>query len=132
MPGSWLFKRIQETLELPAPPATTSFAIAGFAESFYSRRYREPEWLATVEWLCWLDVQLIEARSDAFLDTRGEQPDNYFRFPVFSRLITMYSAEGYLREALEVVERAERFGQGGDHREKLLVRIANVEAEDEQ
>jgi hypothetical protein len=97
--AAWIIRRLQETLELPGTASDYHFALADGAGNLYSRRLVDTAALAAVEWLSWLDVQLIEARSDAFLIESGKRTD-YFRFQALSLLITIYSTEGYLREAL--------------------------------
>jgi hypothetical protein len=129
--AAWIIRRLQEALELPGTASDYHFALAGGADSLYARRLRDPAALPAVEWFCWLDVQLIEARPEAFLVEPGQRAD-YYRFSALSRLITIYSTEGYLREALAYAEKAERFGQGEGRVEKLRERIALIEAEDEQ
>ena len=129
--AAWIIRRLQEALELPGTATDYHFALAGGADSLYSRRLRDPAALPAVERFCWLDVQLIEARPEAFLVEPGKRTD-YYRFPALSRLITIYSTEGYLHEALAYAEKAERFGQGEGRAEKLRERIALIEAEDEQ
>lgn len=124
-------RRLEEVLELPGTASDYHFALLVGADSLYRRRYQEADALPAVERFCWLDIQVIEARPDAFL-VDPTKSDDYYRFPTLSRLITLYSAEGYLREALAVVEKADRFGQAEGHREKLLARLATVEAEDER
>ncbi len=124
-------RRLEEVLELPGTASDYHFALLVGADSLYRRRFAEADALPAVERFCWLDIQLIEARPDAFMVDASKSGD-YYRFPTLSRLITLYSTEGYLREALGIVEKTERFGQAEGHREKLLTRIAMVETEDGQ
>lgn len=131
--AAWIIRRLQEALELPGTASDYHFALAAGVGSLYSRRLIDSGALPAVEWFSLLDVQLIEARPEAFLVDPGKSADAYYLFPSLSRLITIYSTEGYLREALAYAEKAERFGQGdGRRKEKLRQRIALLEAEDER
>lgn len=121
-------RRLEEVLELPGTASDYHFPLLVGADSLYRRRFAEADALPAVERFCWLDIQLIEARPDAFM-VDASKSDDYYRFPTLSRLITLYSTEGYLREALELVEKTERFGQAEGHREKLLARIGMTETE---
>jgi hypothetical protein len=129
--GARIVERLQGALELPGTATDYHFALAAAVENLYAIRATEPAMLETVERLCWLDIQLIEARPAAFLWETPEGARAYYSFPTFSRLITLYSTEGYLREALAVIERARPFDQSQQHREKVLGRIAAVGAVNE-
>lgn len=124
-------RRLQEVLELPGTASDYHFALLSAVDSLYGLRFSEPAALDAVERFCLLDIQLIEAKPEAFLYETPEGPKRYYSFPTLSRLITLYSTEGYLREAMMVVEKAERFDQANQHRERILARIAAAEAEDE-
>ena len=54
----------------------------------------------------------------------------FYRVLSFSILIDLYAREGFLREALDVAERAARYGQGLEARDRLAERVASVENED--
>lgn len=123
--------RLQEALELPGTASDYHFALLSAVESLYGLRFSESAALDAVERFCLLDIQLIEAKSAAFLYETPEGTKKYYGFPTLSKLITLYSAEGYLREALAVIEKAERFDQAQQHRERILARIAAIEAVDE-
>jgi hypothetical protein len=130
--SDWVIQRLREVLELPGTASDYHFAIAAAAESLFGLRFADPAALSSVEGFCWLDADLIEARPEAFLYESADGTSSYYGFPTLSRLIALYSNEGYLHEALAVVERAERFDQARGQREKILARIAAIEAEDEQ
>lgn len=122
-----LVKRMHEVLELPGTASDYHFALAGAVGSLFGLRAADPSALEAMERFCWLDIELIEARPEAFLYEDAEGSTAYYGFPSMSRLITLYSTEGYLREALAVVEKAERFGQASGQQEKLAARLAAVE-----
>jgi hypothetical protein len=123
-----IVERLQEALELLGTASDYHFALLSAVESLYGLRFSEPAALDAVERFCLLDIQLIEAKPTAFLYETPEGSETYYGFPTLSRLIMLYSAEGYLREALAVIEKAKRFDQAQQHREKVLARITAVEA----
>jgi hypothetical protein len=132
-----ILQRLYEALELPGEAKDYHFAIQGSHSALWER-YAEQRWrrtkdelwvLPVIERLCWLDIRLIEARPEIVTDERdGERI--YYGVGAFNRLIDLYAAEGFIREALGVAERAARFGQGGLELEHLRQRLARLEAED--
>lgn len=126
-----IVQRLQEVLELPGTASDYHFALLSAVDSLYGLRFSEPGALNAVERFCLLDIQLIEAKPAAFLYATPEGTERYYSFPTLSRLITLYSTEGYLREAMMVVEKAEHFDQAQQHRERIRARIAAIEAEGE-
>jgi hypothetical protein len=130
--ADWLVQRLQETLELPGTASDYHFALTGAAEALRGRRYLEPPAMSETERLWLLDIELIEARPDAFIYERSDGTSDYYGFASLSGLASLYSVEGYLREALALTEKAERFGQLRGEKEKLLARLAVIEAEDDE
>jgi hypothetical protein len=124
-----LLRNVYEGLELPGEPSDYHFLIQGCADELWGRRGREPEVLEDVETLCWLDVQLIEACPDAIRNDSSDEP-KFFNVLTFWILIDLYEREGFLHEALDVAERAARYGQGLEACDRLAERIAAVENED--
>ncbi len=128
VPTAELLQNLHEGLELPGEPSDYHFLIQGCMSELWNRRRKEPEVLEHVEKLAWLDLQLIEARPDAAMyKFSGEFKS--FSVGAFSILIDLYEREGFLHEALDVAERAARYGQGDEARHRLLKRIAAVENE---
>lgn len=130
-PATWIVQRIAEVLELPGTASDYHFGLAAAAEGLYARRYSEPSAMSEAERLWLLDVELIKARRDAFVYSESDGTPNYYGFASLARLASVYSNEGYLREALALNEKAEAFGQERGQKEKLLARLAAIEAEDE-
>lgn len=129
VPAREILTNCLEGLELPGQPSDYHFLIQGCASGLWGRR-REPDFLDDVEKLCWLDIQLIQACPDTFRNEFSDEP----RFPLvltFSILIDLYEREGFLREALDVAERAARYGQL-DACDRLAKRITAVENEDRE
>lgn len=131
-PAAWIVQRVAEVLELPGTASDYHFALAAAAEGLYGRRFFEPSAMSEAERLWLLDVDLIEARPDAFIYTGSDGTPSYYGFASLARLASVYSNEGYLQEALAVAEKAEAFGQERGQREKLLARLASIEAEDDR
>lgn len=128
--ASDVMKRLAEALELPGQPADYHFAIQSAASVLHDRRRAEPGVLLNVEQLCWLDIQLVEAcpRAVSYESADGE---TYYSITAFYTLISMYKREGFIREALAVVERAKPFGrQVPGEREDLETRLTAIEAEE--
>lgn len=123
-----VLKNCFEGLELPGEPGDYHFLIQGCASALWGRRRQEPDVLNEVEKLCWLNIQLIQVRPDAVSDGFSDEP-RFLHVSAFSILIDLYQREGFLREALDVAERAARYGQL-DTRDRLAERIAAVENED--
>lgn len=118
-----------EALELPGEPVDYHFLIQRCAGALWNRRRKEPDFLDDVEKLCWLDIQLIQARPDTVRIEGSDEPRFYY-VSAFLILIDLYQREGFLREALDVAELAARYGQGLIARDRLAERLAAVENED--
>lgn len=124
-----VLRRVARALELPGVVSDYHFCIQGAVEALWSRRRDEPEVYDEIEGLCWIDLQLLEARPDFLtVDRAGET--GYLRVSTIERLMTLYEREGFLVEALEIAERAARLHQGEERVQRLRQRIAQVEAED--
>ena len=124
-----VLRHLSETLEVPGEPADYHFAIQHVLGVLWNRRRTEPDVLATVERLAWLDLDLAEARPDAVsFDMDGHR--KFAAIQAFQVLITLYEREGALREALEVAELALRYDQQQAKREELVGRLAAMEAEE--
>ncbi len=115
-------------LELPGRAGDYHYLIQGTAEPLLKLSREDPSALAEMERLCWLDVELIEAKPDSIRDEYRDGP-SYYRVVSFGLLIGLYKGEGCLHEALAVADRAVQFGQGTEEREELVARIAVVENE---
>lgn len=132
-PAARIIQRIAEALELPGTASDYHFALDAAAENLYMRRFFEPTAMSEAERLWLLDVELVEARPDAFVYRNPDGTPKYsYGFAPFARLASLYSNEGYLREALGMAEKAEALGQERGQKEKLLTRLAAIEAEDER
>jgi hypothetical protein len=132
METSALLKRLWEGLELPGQPSDYHFAVQGVAQNLTSRRAREPEVLEWVEYLCLLDVRLVQACPDAITNTFGgdEAARRFYSVPTFQSLIDLYTREGFLADALNVARIAKRFEQERAPVAELEERIAALRAED--
>src|SRR5262249_22647509 len=122
-----LLKHCYESLELPGVPSDYHFLIQGCASALWAQRRREPQVLEDVETLCWLDIQLIEARPETIRFEHDDEP-RFYRVLTFAILIELYEREGYLRDALDVAERSARHGQGAEARDRLARRLATLES----
>ncbi len=128
-PTPEILRHLAETLEVPGEASDYHFAIQHAADILWSRRRTEPDVLDQVERLCWLDLRLIEAQPD-IVRFEHEGGSGFARVTGLKTLITLYEREGYLREALAVAERAERFDQLQEKADELRDRLAVLEAED--
>jgi hypothetical protein len=123
-----VLRHAYEGLELPGEPSDYHFLIQGCAEQLWIRRRDELSVVAEVEKLCWLDIKLVQACPDAVSDEYSED-QRFYAILAFPRLIEIYEREGALAEALEVADVAVRYGQCEDARQRIVERIAAVEAE---
>jgi hypothetical protein len=120
-------ERVLAALELPGEIMDYHFAMQGVVDLLYKRRRTEPEYLPFVEWLAWLDVQLVEANSKLFRITPGKE--EYLGISAFDLLVGLYEREGYLNDALAAAERFARFQRDTDTVTELKARVANLRAE---
>ena len=126
MPVAAVLRRLAETLERPGTPRDYHDAIQDSAFSLMRRRREQPEVHEEVERLLWLDIRLSEARPDAIASSAGEP---FYPPAAFETLIQMYEREGALRDALDVAERATRWGLQQAKVEELRERLRQLEAE---
>lgn len=115
-------------LELPGEPSDYHFAMQHVADLLWKRKREEPEHLAFVEWVSWLDVRLVEAHPEAF--KASPDREEYLAISAFHRLVDLYETEGFLRDALVAAERFARFRPAVDITE-LRARVARLDAEHE-
>lgn len=127
-PGE-VVKATQEALELPGEPRDYHFRVLGCIENLWRRRREDFSLLDQIEWFCWVDVQLVEAVPRVL--KFGDGDHDWARAPAFGHLVRLREQEGFVREALEVVERGQRLGQHFAGLERLQTRMAELEAEDD-
>ncbi len=99
-------------------------AIQHVLEAFWKEREAAPEEYSTIEWLCWLDIKLIEAHPEAI--TMGEPP-SFVLVYAFDHLIRLYEREGLMHEALAVAERVARFRNEDRAVPELRERLTRLE-----
>jgi hypothetical protein len=131
VPTPVLVKNVHEGLALPGVPSDYHYLIQPCADEFWGRRRQEPDVVDIIEKFCWLDVQLIEARPEAVMNEFAEEP-TFYSVSTFRILIELYEHEGFLHEALDIADRAARYGQGFEARDRLAEQIAAVENEDSE
>lgn len=105
--GGEVRERVLNALELPGQVMDYHFAIQGAVTLLHKRRFAEPQHLSFMEWLCWLDIVLLEANEASF--RISEDNPTYVHVPAFNILLDVYENEGFLMEALPLVERFARF-----------------------
>lgn len=128
---SRLIRRLSEGFELPGEPSDYHWMLGKAVERLWNRR-AEPESLAAVESLGLAHVQLALACPGLVLFSGGqtEGGERYKRPDAFPTLIRLYTAEGFLRAALQVAEReAAQFPVGGDDVADIRSRLDTVAAE---
>lgn len=125
---SGLIRHAAEALELPGEPSDYHFAIQRVCEAFWKMRRDDPEVLADVERLCWLDLALVQAAPEA-VSIDGDHTRRFVQIRAFGYLTTLYEREGAWHEALEVATLAEAFDQPGARRAELAERVAAMNAE---
>lgn len=123
-----ILQRLYEALELPGDAADYHFAIQSAAGALWNRRRDDPSLILKVEELSWLDIRLVEAYPQA-VAYEGTDGETYYGITAFHTLISLYEREGYLEEALVVVDRAARFREVPGERERLEAKKAALAAE---
>jgi hypothetical protein len=124
-----LLQRLWEALELPGRPYDYHAAIERAREMLYPRRFHAPEVMETVESLAWLDIRLVLACPYAVLVETSEGDEHFYGMSAFDALIRMYRTEGFMREALEVAELAERFPSPAKRLADLQARLETMRVE---
>ncbi|HVB20556.1 MAG TPA: hypothetical protein VNG51_01240 [Ktedonobacteraceae bacterium] len=120
-------RQLYETLELPGELSDYHFAIQGCCSELWRLHRLQPWVLEELERLCWLDIRLVQNHPD-FTVVNNEK--GHFWITTFDTLLQLYEQEGYLYEALQVAEIAERFNQQHEVLERIKARIASLEAEE--
>lgn len=124
-----LLQRLWEGLELPGRPYDFHAAIQRVRKMLFARRLGEPEVMETVESLAWLDVRLVLACPYAVLVDTGDGGEHFYGMSAFDALIRLYQTEGFMREAVEVAELAERFPAPSKRLPDLRARLATMQGE---
>lgn len=121
---------VAEALELPGIASDYHFGIQGAVQWLWKRRYDDAGVFDEVERLCWLDLQLIQSQPQA-VSMERDGATQYFRVVAFQTLVTMYSTEGALTDAVRVLDLARRFEQSESSAlEKIRSRHESLMAED--
>jgi hypothetical protein len=126
-----MLQRVYEALELPGEATDYHFIMQVCITALWKSRPRQQDalFLQHLEQLCWLDIQLIEAKPEAITyDQNGTQ--QYFNVSAFDHLIRLYEREGFLHEAFEVTQRAAKFYPDMKLYTQLRQRLGQLEAED--
>lgn len=126
-PSAKARERVLSALELPGELMDYHFVIQGVAELLYKRRRNEPQHLAFVEWLAWIDASLVEAHEEHF----RVSPDSADYLSVFALdfLVDLHEREGFLLEALALAERFARFMPRVGRADELSARVVGLRAE---
>ncbi len=123
-----LARWVWEGLELPGIASDYHFLLQGAVEQLWSRRRSTPAGLQFVEIFAQLDLNLIEAVPQAVMVNSAKPSQGFFKIASVQTWMKLLEAEGALREALAVSQRAQRFGD--DHRhEELEAKVAALDAE---
>jgi hypothetical protein len=130
LPTGQLVQRVWEAMELPGRGTDYHFALQQVTSHLKSRTRVEPEVMATVETLAWLNVRLVLAYPGAVESAVQDERMTYYNVLAFDVLIDIYSTEGFLNEAVEVARLAERLNQGEQQLMALGERLAMIRGED--
>ena len=125
-----LIQRVGEALELPGRGSDYHFSLQQAIPELRSRMLEAPDVLSHIERLLWLDINLAVAYPQAVSTDMPEDSFRYYRMEAFDTLANLYSGEGFLNEALEVMRVAQHFEQGDHRLESLQERLATVRGED--
>jgi hypothetical protein len=127
-PAAAIMRNVYEGLELPGEAPDYHFLIQGTVKVLWGRRRREPAVLEHVEWLCWLDIDLVRACADAASDITGGKR-RFYEISALPYLVDLYEDRGDLAQALKVADIASSFGQCEDARQRLLWKTGARETE---
>ena len=99
-----------ESMELPGKAEDYHWQLEQARERLLSKRLSCPSLVDAFETVLWLDFRLVLARPDIVLRRSPEDGrEVLLRVDMIDGLIGLYETEGYLREAIEVAELAQRF-----------------------
>lgn len=117
-----------EGLELPGEPSDYHFILQHAVVALWRRRQQDPKSLIDLETFARLDLQLAEADPRA-VSLGGDLARSGWMESV-ARLIAVLEREGALDEALDIAQRATRFGQQKEKATDLRIKVAALDAED--
>jgi hypothetical protein len=124
-----VIRSLYEALELPGTISDYHFKMLGTCGVLWSLRKRRPDLLSELERILLLDVSLIQAHGESLVfEHNGDR--HMPRVPAFDQLIALYEREGFVHEALAVAKLAMAADQGSADEERLLERLAELQAED--
>lgn len=120
VPASDILRNLYECMELPGEPADYHFMLQGCAEVLLKCGRAENILTSDMEWLCKLDISLVQAFPDAVIPIWDpeQRPTSILCFEI---LIHLYERQGRVREALEIAEIASTFDECKD----TLLRLRN-------
>lgn len=125
-----LLRRLHEALELPGRPSDYHFAILPVYGQLWQRRREEPDVLPEMERLCLLDVALLEKMAEIPHKVGGRDIEPPLQSPAFLNLVRLYERNGFLDDALAIAKRGAALGACPGEVERLIERIASLQAED--
>jgi hypothetical protein len=99
-----LRERVLNALELPGAPSDYHFLIQGAHEQLWGRRHERPDQYPMIEWLCELDLRLLEAHPET-LWIGDEADSGQIRIVGFDRLVSLYATEGFEAEMTDIAAR---------------------------
>jgi hypothetical protein len=124
-----VLRQVYEVLQLPGSTADYHFALLRAYELLWARRRQSPEVLPHIEYLCLLDIALVENRPEAIRHTNGTEVVTA-RVPAFAYLTRLYEREGFLDEALAIARRAAALDQGDSDVVRLVEKVRELRSED--
>lgn len=96
--------RVLTGLELPGTPSDYHFLIQGAHEHLWSVRREHPDQYPMIEWLCQLDLRLIEVEPST-LWAGDDAGSGFLQALAFDRLLGLYATEGFETEMVETARR---------------------------
>lgn len=97
-------ERVLDTLELPGTPSDYHFLLQGAHDRLWDQRRERPDQYPMIEWLCELDLRLLEAHPET-LWIGDDAESGLIRIVGFDRLLSLYATEGFETEMIHVAAR---------------------------
>lgn len=105
-----LVRNVWECLELPGTLGDWHFTLQDAAGELFRRRHSEPAALRHCEQFALIDLQLTQARPQAFLIDAAKSDSGYVGVTSLNVLMRVYRAMDDLPSAVEISRRAESWG----------------------
>ncbi|MEV0593697.1 hypothetical protein [Nonomuraea cavernae] len=123
-----LVRWVWEGVELPGIPSDYHHLLQNAVKQLWSQRRVAPAGLGFVEVFTSLDLNLVEAVPHVVAMDEQDLSRGFARLAAVEIWMKLLEAEGALRDALAVSQRAQRFGESY-RRKELEAKVSALDAE---